>query len=257
MAEELFIPKLGQTVEEVTLINWLVKDGDKVEAGQGVLEVETDKAVFTVESPADGYIHMGPFKVGDVIPNLTVVAVIGKKEEKFTSTAGTEKKKDINEMPAEKGEVKAQPGLISGKQEDQGRKFISPRARKLANEKKVDISNIKPTGGEGIRIVEKDVLDYLGHEMKASPLGTAHGSGCRPGSCAQLKGQAPREKLPRRMWKKPLPRQRSACPASRQSAAPLPEAEVVQRIPLKRHPRPDSRTDERQCAHQRALHSVH
>ena len=40
MAEELFIPKLGQTVEEVTLISWLVKEGDRVETGQGVLEVE-------------------------------------------------------------------------------------------------------------------------------------------------------------------------------------------------------------------------
>ena len=53
MAEELFIPKLGQTVEEVTLINWLVKDGDKVEQGQEVLEVETDKAVFNVEAVAE------------------------------------------------------------------------------------------------------------------------------------------------------------------------------------------------------------
>ena len=54
MAEELFIPKLGQTVEEVTLLNWLVKDGDKVEQGQEVLEVETDKAVFNVEAVDSG-----------------------------------------------------------------------------------------------------------------------------------------------------------------------------------------------------------
>jgi len=64
MAEELFIPKLGQTVEEVTLLNWLVKDGDKVEQGQEVLEVETDKAVFNVEAVESGYIHIGPFKAG-------------------------------------------------------------------------------------------------------------------------------------------------------------------------------------------------
>ena len=85
MAEELFIPKLGQTVDEVTLINWLVKDGNKVEQGQGVLEVETDKAVFTVEAAADGFIHIGPYKAGDVVPNLTVVALIGKADEKFIS----------------------------------------------------------------------------------------------------------------------------------------------------------------------------
>ena len=72
MAEELFIPKLGQTVEQVTLINWLVKDGDKVKQGQEVLEVETDKAVFNVEAVDDGFIHMGPFKAGDVLPVLAV-----------------------------------------------------------------------------------------------------------------------------------------------------------------------------------------
>ena len=62
MAEELFIPKLGQTVEEVTLLNWLVKDGEKVEQGQEVLEVETDKAVFNVEAVESGYIHIGPLQ---------------------------------------------------------------------------------------------------------------------------------------------------------------------------------------------------
>ena len=61
MAEELFIPKLGQTVEEVTIINWHVVDGDQVEQGQEVLEVETDKAVFDVEATDDGYIHIGPY----------------------------------------------------------------------------------------------------------------------------------------------------------------------------------------------------
>ena len=83
MAEEFFIPKLGQTVEEVTLVNWLVEDGAKVSQGQEVLEVETDKASFPVEANAKGYIHIGPFKEGEVVPVLTVVAIIGKEDEKF------------------------------------------------------------------------------------------------------------------------------------------------------------------------------
>ena len=83
MSEEFFIPKLGQTVEEVTLVTWLVKDGEKVSQGQGVMEVETDKAVFPVEANAKGYIHLGPFNEGDVLPVLTVVAIIGKEDDKF------------------------------------------------------------------------------------------------------------------------------------------------------------------------------
>jgi len=83
MAEEFFIPKLGQTVEEVTLVRWLVEDGAKVDRGQELMEVETDKAVFPVESAARGILHRGPYNDGDVVPVLTVVAVIGKPDDKF------------------------------------------------------------------------------------------------------------------------------------------------------------------------------
>ncbi len=62
MAAKLFVPKLGQTVEEVRIIGWLVEDGDLVELGQEVLEVETDKAIFPVEAMAKGIIHMGRLK---------------------------------------------------------------------------------------------------------------------------------------------------------------------------------------------------
>ena len=62
MAKEVFIPKLGQTMEEATLIRWLVADGAQVEQGQEILEVETDKAVFAVEATARGTLHIGPFK---------------------------------------------------------------------------------------------------------------------------------------------------------------------------------------------------
>jgi len=84
MSEDLFIPKLGQTVEEVVLIGWLVEDGTKVEFGDPVLEVETDKAIFNVEANAKGYIHFGPHQMGETLPVLTVVATIGKKDEKFS-----------------------------------------------------------------------------------------------------------------------------------------------------------------------------
>ena len=88
MAEEFFIPQLGQTVEEVVLVKWLVPDGAQVSRGQEVMEVETDKATFPVESNAKGYIHIGPYKEGDVIPVLTVVAMIGKPEDQFQVAPG-------------------------------------------------------------------------------------------------------------------------------------------------------------------------
>jgi len=172
MAEELFIPKLGQTVEEVTIINWHVKDGDQVEQGQEVLEVETDKAVFDVEATDDGFIHFGPYKAGDVVPVLAVVAVIGEKDEKFEVKAQA----DLAGEPSA-SEVKAAPSDTPATAADKqsaskaGEKvFASPRARKLADTKGVDLSAVAATGGGGTRVKEKDVAAYLAQDVKASPI---------------------------------------------------------------------------------------
>ena len=83
MAVEVYIPKFGQTVEEVTLLQWLVDDGVAVKKGQEILEIETDKTTFFVESEGAGTLHRGPFEPGAVVPVLTVVATIGAPGEKF------------------------------------------------------------------------------------------------------------------------------------------------------------------------------
>ncbi len=174
MAEELFIPKLGQTVEEVTLLNWLVKDGEKVEQGQEVLEVETDKAVFNVEAVESGYIHIGPYKAGQVVPVLEVVALIGEADDIF-------KKPIIVQAAAHKDEVSEKEFLHSKKNilreaKAQTKKgaddmpFISPRARKLADSKSVELRVVSPTGGGGVRIREIDIINYLSRSNNVSPI---------------------------------------------------------------------------------------
>ena len=231
MAEEVFIPKLGQTVEEVTLINWLVKEGDKVETGQGILEVETDKAVFTVESSADGIIHIGPYKVGDVIPNLIVVAVIGKAEDKFMVKQST-----INavkaEVHADQLTAQEQPSLLTVSQSEANKIFISPRARKLADEKKVDISRITPTGGEGIRIVEKDVTASLTHEVKVSPLAQRMAQEANL-DLRTVKGTGLQGEITKGDVEQAITQTKTTIVHKPIAAAPLPEAEVIARVPLK------------------------
>ena len=166
MAVDLFIPKMGQTVEEVTLINWLVNEGDKVEFGDPVMEVETDKAIFTVEANGKGYVHFGPFEKGQVVPVLTVVGTIGKKEDTFAPSvavistdenpAEEEKAAPQAEAPAETAQpVEAPAEVVNTKV------FASPRAKKLADAKGVDLAKVTPTGGEGVRVVESDVIAYL------------------------------------------------------------------------------------------------
>jgi len=170
MSEEFFIPKLGQTVEEVTLVTWLVKDGEKVSQGQGVMEVETDKAVFPVEAHAKGYIHLGPFNEGDVIPVLTVVAIIGKEDDKFEVRGSVSAVAETDSAPEQKmvAEVAPSVGSVTGGEND--RVFVSPRAKKLAAETSVDPALVTPTGYAGVRVIERDVQEYLKQIPRATPV---------------------------------------------------------------------------------------
>jgi len=172
MSKDVFLPKLGQTVEEVTLVRWLAADGDKVDEGQGILEVETDKAMFTVEAAARGVLHIGPFKEGQVLPVLTVVAIIGKAEDKFGGATLTIPPDAARPSPLPPG-----PALsaVEGSGEEGGpggkaRAFASPRARKLADDKGVDVAQVTPTGYGGQRVVERDVVAHLSQQPKATPV---------------------------------------------------------------------------------------
>ncbi len=104
MAKEVYIPKLGQTVEEVTLVKWLAADGQRVDQGDEILEVETDKAVFNVEAAAKGTLHIGPYAAGMVVPVLTVVAVIGKAEETFDGVMGSPSTAPLRGADSDTGE---------------------------------------------------------------------------------------------------------------------------------------------------------
>jgi pyruvate dehydrogenase E2 component (dihydrolipoamide acetyltransferase) len=243
MAEEFFIPKLGQTVEEVTLLQWVVQDGDKVEHGQEVLEVETDKTTFMVEANAEGYIHIGPYGEGDVVPVLEVVAIIGDQDDEFVSQAldaGAEQPAET-EVSAETQAV-SEPALGDGRDggrnggHNGGRIFASPRARKLAGEKGVDLAFVSPTGGGGIRVVEQDVLDYLAELPKVTPV--AQKMAAEVGlDLREITGTGPGGKITktdveRALQAVPEPRPAAPAPSVPSVPAALPAVEVLERVPL-------------------------
>ncbi len=238
MAVEFFLPKLGQTVEEVTLVKWLVEDGARVSQGQEVLEVETDKAVFPVEANGKGYIHFGPYQEGQVLPVLTVVAIIGKENEKFAvKGAGGEEPAPAAaaaELPAAESEAAA-PEAAPAAPTESGRVFASPRARKLAGEKHVDLGQVAPTGWGGERIAERDVVAYLSHVPKVTPVAQrmAADAGVDLRSVA---GTGPGGRIVKedveRLMKPPAVAPAAAAPVA-PAAAQLPPAEVVERVPLK------------------------
>ena len=240
MAVEFFIPKLGQTVEEVTLVRWLVQDGAKVSQGQEVMEVETDKAIFPVEANGKGYIHIGPYEEGQVLPVLTVVAIIGKEDEKFevAGAAGEPESEPQEDAPQAASEASTPEAAPSGPSEA-GRLFASPRARKLASEKHVDLARVTPTGWDGERIAERDVLAYLSQAPKVTPLAprVANGTGIDLQTVAGTGpgGRIVKEDVERQLKQsEPTPAaSTAAATATAPAAAPLPPAEVTERIPLK------------------------
>jgi pyruvate dehydrogenase E2 component (dihydrolipoyllysine-residue acetyltransferase) len=240
MAVEVYIPKFGQTVEEVTLLQWLVDDGVAVKKGQEILEIETDKTTFFVEAEGVGTLHRGPFEPGKVVPVLTVVATIGAPDEKFVAGMIQVESEAPEEIKAEV-EVKAE---AKDEAEAPGRVFASPRARKLAAAEHVDLAAMTPTGGGGVRVVEKDVQAYVASAPKVSRLaekiaaeagidlrklvGTgAGGKITKEDVELAVAGVGEREKGEAAVTAAPL----RPLPVS--PAPSLPVAEVAERIPLK------------------------
>ena len=228
MAKEFFIPKLGQTVEEVTIVKWLLEDGSKVDIGDAILEVETDKAIFPVEADSKGYLHRGPYKEGDVVPVLTVVAVIGKQDETFESAIQSAKQPEPSvSQPLEESQTYQQPSTHAAALE-KDKIFASPRARKLAKEENIDLRQVTPTGGGGLRVREQDVRAYLTEKPKATPL-AQRVAAVEGIDLATVTGSGKDGLITREDVEKARP----AATVSLPSPAILSQADMVERIPLK------------------------
>lgn len=241
MSEEFFLPKLGQTVEEVTLVKWLVPDGSKVSQGQEILEVETDKAVFPVEANAKGYLHIGPYKEGDVLPVLTVVAIIGKPEDKFQASIGSAVGEEVPQVVGAASSTAETAAVPLPQSVPSGKLFASPRARRLATEKEIDLTRVNPTGEGGLRVAERDVIAFLAQQPKVTPV--AHRVALEIGiDLSELTGTGPRGRIVKNDVLRAVqatPEQPGLIPAgeapSLKPSTPvgLPVDEVIERLPLK------------------------
>jgi pyruvate dehydrogenase E2 component (dihydrolipoamide acetyltransferase) len=223
MTVEVFIPKFGQTVEQVELVRWLVPDGSKVSQGQEILEVETDKAIFAVEAGGKGWLHIGPFKEGDTVPVLAVVAIIGKEDEMFTQPTAATATETRDKTPEQYTGQAVNHAAMAVTENEAHEVFTSPRARKLAREKNVDVTRVTPTGGEGIRVVEKDIVAYLANAPKATPV-AAQMAAVEGVDLRSVTGTGPRGLI----VKEDITRVVQSQPAIVNS-----QTEVLERIPLK------------------------
>jgi pyruvate dehydrogenase E2 component (dihydrolipoamide acetyltransferase) len=163
MISEVILPKLGQTMEEGTIVEWVKGEGDPVAQGDVLFTVESDKAVLEVEATARGYLRRILVPAGQSVPVLTVVALTTREASEPIEGSGglaTEQAEDAvrwAEEPIPQGVQGTEPQVAV--ERSAGRIFASPRARRIAREKGIDLTKVRGSGANS-RIVEQDVLDY-------------------------------------------------------------------------------------------------
>jgi pyruvate dehydrogenase E2 component (dihydrolipoamide acetyltransferase) len=204
--EVITMPRLSDTMEEGTVASWLKQEGDEVEEGDILAEIETDKATMEFESFHSGTLLKVGIQEGETAPVDALLAIIGPagtdvsnidlstsdakesspKEEKKSETKKEESKQEEEEDTSEKpikvefdekphsvpayGDVQSQS---TGNQTTKttitsdGRIFISPLARKMAQEKGIDIGQVQGSGENG-RIIKSDIENFTPSQAKSS-----------------------------------------------------------------------------------------
>ena len=159
-ANPIFMPQLGQTVEDSTLVRWLKKEGDNVKIGDILFELETDKAILESESFHNGILLKITVNENEQVPVKSVVGYVGDKDDKIPeiaenilSNSKVNKIEGINKI--QHPQIYADPEILPLKNN-----FISPRAKILCKNKCIDYTKIKGTVKRD-RIIEQDVVNYM------------------------------------------------------------------------------------------------
>lgn len=172
MATQIIMPKLGATMEEGTIVKWLVEVGDEIEEGDPIAEILTDKITLEIESTVDGVVLKTFFEEGDVVEVQSLVAYIGEEGEVVPENAGSSEAK-VDDSPDnltanDEAIHESNNGGISTKNKVRR----TPAARKLAEDNKVKLESVEGTGPKG-RVKKQDVKAYInkkGEDSKVTPL---------------------------------------------------------------------------------------
>ena len=186
MSEKILVPILGESITEATVSKWLKNEGEKVEADEPIVELETDKVNLEVPSPVSGVLDSINSKDGSVVE---VGAVLGSVSESSTNTNETEEIKKIEPTINENNVVKLEPQkeleeieepeIFDEKKEEEplvltnevkekkelniktDANTMSPAVRKIITENKIDIKSVKGTGKDG-RVLKGDLINLMG-----------------------------------------------------------------------------------------------
>lgn len=204
MIHEIFMPRLSSTMTEGKIVSWMKAPGDKIEKGETLLIVESDKADMDVESFYEGYLAVIVVPEGETAPVDSVIGYIAETEAEIAEAQAKAKSSSqpaatastpAAPVPAKPVEepvtVAARNGGSSNTAQSSGRLVVSPRARKLAKKLQVDLKSLIGSGPHG-RIVALDVEKAAGQVASApapTPTATAVAPAPVPVPAAALTGE--------------------------------------------------------------------
>ena len=160
MATEVLLPQWGMNMEDGLLVKWLVNEGDEIEAGQPLVEIETAKINSELEAPTSGVVAHIMQPEGTTVDVGTLVAVIAEPGETVPRPEPAERPRRVGAPRRERGpEAPGRPERWSGQ--------VTPVARRLADRNDIDLSAVRGTGPNG-RITEDDVRQAMSDRDSAS-----------------------------------------------------------------------------------------
>lgn len=229
MATAVVIPKLGNTVESCIIVEWKKAEGDSIQQGETICDIETDKAIMEVESPASGVVLALFYAAGADVPVMTNIAAVGEPGEDASDLRPGGLETSSSRLQAASPPAEAAAPEPIPVPEPAGFVAISPRARHLAERESVDASGLAGTGPGG-RIIERDVQAAISVQPRLSPVAKAMVE--RGGFQVPAQGSGPGG----RIMSKDLvtaPARPAEAPAPAPALTPSAQPDDVAAIPLK------------------------
>jgi len=159
---DIIMPKMGESIEEATITKWFVKEGDKVEEDDLLLEIATDKVDSEIPSPVEGLVKKILFRQDEVVAVGAVIAVIGLDGDESPQSGEETSAPTEEELISPEPELSSDPGGREALISSSGR-FYSPLVKTIANAENVSQEELDSIEGSGIngRVQKQDLLKFL------------------------------------------------------------------------------------------------
>jgi 2-oxoglutarate dehydrogenase E2 component (dihydrolipoamide succinyltransferase) len=168
---ELKLPKMGESVAEATITNWLKQVGDKIEADEAVLEIATDKVDSEVPSEVSGILVEQLFGKDDLVQVGQTIAIIETESGSVSETAKKEVIAPVEVAAIEKSIEVAKESVSTPTNFSDSDKFFSPLVKNIAKEEGISVAELENISGSGKdgRVTKEDILNYIKNRGSVAP----------------------------------------------------------------------------------------